>query len=128
MIHQPVRCLPAPIGNSGFFLKQIVKNFFADNHCIWDYIVFIRKENIYAISKCLAWFPFINELKDYDFEFRQGAGEQEMRELASIFCTSGPDILYGIHRKILMMEVFLLKECILFLKKREYYDVVHNKL
>lgn len=54
-----------------------------------------------------AVFPFINELKDYDFEFRQGASEQVMRELASIFCISGPDILYGIHRKILMMEVFV---------------------
>ena len=106
MIHQPVRCLPAPIGNSGFFLKQIVKNFFADNHCIWDYIVFIRKENIYAISKCLTWFPF---------------------QVISENMADVPD------QPVMVQLAFndgsvSFKRMILFLKKREYYDVVHNKL
>ena len=31
-----------------------------------------------------AAFPFVKELKDYDFEFQASVNEQEMRELASL--------------------------------------------
>lgn len=31
-----------------------------------------------------AAFPFVKELKDYDFSFQPSVNEQEMRELASL--------------------------------------------
>ena len=40
-------------------------------------------QTIYKWKKAAA-FPFVKELKDYDFDFQPGVNEQEMRELASL--------------------------------------------
>ena len=49
-----------------------------------SYEVDFKEQNASRSMIKAAAFPFVKELKDYDFEFQPSVNEQEMRELASL--------------------------------------------
>ena len=49
-----------------------------------NYEVDFKEQNASRSMIKAAAFPFVKELKDYDFEFQPSVNEQEMRELASL--------------------------------------------
>ena len=49
-----------------------------------NYEVDFKEQNASRSMIKAAAFPFVKELKDYDFEFQPSVNEQEMRELTSL--------------------------------------------
>lgn len=49
-----------------------------------NYKVDFKEQNASRSMIKAASFPFVKELKDYDFSFQPSVNEQEMRELSSL--------------------------------------------